>query len=541
MKRHLVFNICLYLLVILVLFCSCATEKQSMSKDLMMSAAGKEKAGNLYDGIKIAIRALDYDAGNKDGAKFLLKNGQDAMQQAIKSLDQIPCTSGNLPHFKKQAEDILKTQQKLEQLNLIKLQVRDINAIIATCENNVSLALISAINSSLASRDNKNALTLINKYKELKLPINDNFTNCINSLQKLYLAAINSSLANRDKKNALALINKYKELKLSINDNFTNCVNSLQKLYIAERNMAMLVPFIKQNVSYIKDDILNSTLTCLYDPATDKRNTPKKKQAFEVCLFLNEMDNGNQIISNKVKEIKQDLFTFIGVLVVENPSGDLVPVSDDEITSRIINGLDNRELFVEVIDKDALLDELRAQDVNFEYFKPGRFGKADIQIDHNIRYLIVLEIRSLKIQRQQPIVRTKPAYFNPDGVGQALAVGIAMSQAYGKYKVQYFEYDEYTEKANGKIVGRFLVYDVIRGKIVLKDRYQNVVKDTAIWAENPMAVGIVNKIPARIYPGEIQPLLDARKSTKDDDKLGSELVFSFAQEIVVKVNKLLKN
>lgn len=492
MKRS-VSNI-LYLLAVIVFSYGCASEKQMLSKDLMLSAVELQKTGNHYDSLKGAIMALEHDSNNKDARNFILKNAQNTMDIAIKSIDTLPCSCDNLPHIRNQAEDILETKAKLQNLRILTLHLRDVNSIVESCENNASTALISEINNSLANRNDKTALTLINKYKECKLPINDDFTTCL---------------------------------------------NSLQKLYIADQNIAMIVPFIKANLEHINNDTLSSTLTCLYDPSIDKTNTEKKRQAFEVCLLLNKQFPNNKFVSKKLNEIKNDLFTFIAVLVAENPRGDFIPVSHDKITDRIKTDLDNTRLFVEVISNDCLPKDIMTQDITFDVFRDKQFAEAGIKFDQNVAYLIVLEIRKLVIQRQQPIVRKKTANVYPNNVGDALLVGIAMSQAY-KGKIKYFEYDEYTEEAKGQIVGDFMVYDVANDKVVLKDRYQQVAKDIAVWAENPMAVGVLNKIPATIYPIEIQPLMDAKHSTKDDSELGSELVFSFVQEISAKVKHLLK-
>ncbi|MBC8470230.1 MAG: hypothetical protein H8D56_12225, partial [Planctomycetes bacterium] len=402
MKRR-VSNI-LYLLAFLFFSYSCATEKQMMSKNVMLSAIELQKTGSHYDSLKNAIMALEHDPSNKDARKFILKNAQNAMEIAVKSIDTLPCNCNSLPHIRSQAEDILETKAKLQNLSILTPHLKDVNSIVESCETNASTALISDIKSLLVNRNDKTAVTLINKYRECKLPINDHFTNCLNSLQKLYIVEIKTSLASRDHKTALTFVNKYKECKLPINDDFTDCLNSLQKLYIDDQNIAMILPFIKVNLAHINNDTLNSTLTCLYDPSLDKTNTEKKHQAFEVCLFLNKQIPNNKAVSKKLNEIKNDLFTFIAVLVAENPRGDIIPVSHDKITDRIKSDLDNTRLFVEVISNDCLPRDVMTQDITFDLFRDKRFSEAGIKFDQNVAYLIILEIRKLAIQRHQPIV-----------------------------------------------------------------------------------------------------------------------------------------
>lgn len=136
-------------------------------------------------------------------------------------------------------------------------------------------------------------------------------------------------------------------------------------------------------------------------------------------------------------------------------------------------------------------------------------------------------------------MQTKNANWKGTTWQEGVAAGFAEYQAYGRYKVQYYQYDEYTEKVNGRAVIDVIVYDVKQKKIALKERLESFKEDSAIWAENPMAVGIINKIPATLCPPEMQALLNQKRPIMNDNELKKNLIERISAEIATKAEGLL--
>lgn len=281
---------------------------------------------------------------------------------------------------------------------------------------------------------------------------------------------------------------------------------------------------------FTKGEALNEICKGLLGFAVSDENT-NKRRALETYLLLMELGKGDETVKIKIDELRNDLFTLIVVLDIENQTDEFIPVAN--FVDGVKKGLDDNKKLIHVVLKDNGINEIKDRSINYDYLK----NKKDMNVNfqNNIRYLIVPKIINIKINRQSPTMITKNADWNPKSTGDAIAIGLKMYEAYGSYKVQYFQYDEYTETVKGKMVTDIILYDIVQRKVIFGDRLEVYADDSVTWAANPMAIGIVNKIPAGYYPFEIQGLINQKRPIKTDNELKKELVSKINDEIINKV------
>jgi hypothetical protein len=254
-------------------------------------------------------------------------------------------------------------------------------------------------------------------------------------------------------------------------------------------------------------------------------------------MFLNELNNKDQRVSAKIATIRNELLTMLAVLDVENSTDDFVKISNKEFAENIKAKVDNKEKLVEVILKDEGISKVKSACIDhpscYDYLK--KVKPADIQFQNNVRFIVATKIIALKINRQSPYPVQKTANWTGTSAMDGFRVGLMEYQAYGGGKITHYEYDEYTERVNARIIANILVYDRHLKKVSFEDRLQSEIQDETTWAENPMAVGLRNKVPASVMPPAIQSLV-GKRALATDDRLRDTLFTNLTDAIADKIN-----
>lgn len=486
MRRNLIF-----ISLLLVLLTSCASWSSRMSHEYMEQAMESNKQGDTYEALTKAVQAYRYDSTNEDAKKFITETLHTAMTSEADYLKNTNVSPDELEQFRENLRSLSNTQNYLKESNFIQTDVVNISDIKTTYENSLSDKLLSQIATALNNENPEIAAKQIGDYEKLDLPASPQFISQVNNLQEVLLNQGNFSIA---------------------------------------------IDFTKKNKSYFSDATLRETCAKLSEYAQNDENV-NKKRALTTYLFLASVHKNNESIAKKIIQLRNDLFTMLAVLDLENDTDEFIPITSNDFAQSLKSGIDNQKTLTEVILKDNGLDDIRDQSINYDTF--GKTPKSEFHFENNIRYLIVPKLVSLKISRQNPSMVTKNASWHFNSAGDAVAAAIAEVDAYGRYKVQYYQYDEYTQEVAGRMVLDVLVYDVKDRKTVWKERLESSKEDAVTWAENPMAVGIVNKIPATVYPREIQTLMDQKRPIMSDNELKKTLFDEMSAEIVAKVNHLI--
>lgn len=483
---------CLFLLMLVTLFqyACAASYGQKRSQELMQEAIDSNSKGEAYSAITKGLDSIYYDYKNEEAKRFVIANYNRAVDHKVDMLNKMIISIDNLKQFRDELTDLKVTQDKLKGHKFIHADVVDIDALRNRYETSVIQEAIKEIDSFLKQGNAEKAKNQLDRYKELGLPTNEQFVSLINRLQILYLS---------------------------------------------QNNYVSLIEFTKTNKEFTKGEALNEICKGLLGFAASDENT-NKRRALETYLLLLELGKGDETVRIKIDKLRNDLITMFAVLDLENQTDEFIPVDNKEFVDRVKRGLDDNKKLIEVVLKDDGINEMKDRLINYDYFK----NKKDINVnfENNIRYLIVPKIANLNINRQSPTMITKNADWDFKSTGDAIATGLNMFEAYGSYKVQYFQYDEYTEKVKGRMVTDIILYDIVQKKVILKDRVEASAADSVTWAENPMAVGIVNKIPASFYPPKIQVLMNQKRSPKTDDELKKNLTSQIIADIVNKAKSV---
>ena len=480
-----------FVLLLVVLLVACASWSSRMSQEQMQRAIESNKKGDIYEAFTYAIKAYQYDNSNEEAKRFIKENLKSAISHAVDSLRNTKLSAGELRSFREKIYYLSKTQDYLKDTNFIKENIVDANDIKVKYETSLSEDLLKAIDATLKKDDSETARKQIDELRELNLPKTDHF---------------NSE------------------------------VNGLQHLFLTQGKFSTVIDFTKKNKDYLSKESLRETYIGLMKYA-ESDEAFNKERALETYLFLSEIQQDNPSVAQKISILRNELLTMFAILELENNTDEFIPMNNNDFIRLVKSGIDSKKNLSEVILKDDGLNEIKDRSINYDFFRNKT--DLDIRFENNIRYLIVPKIATIKINRQSPSMQTKTANWKGTTLQEGVAAGFAEYQAYGRYKVQYYQYDEYTENVNGRVVIDVIIYDVKQKKIALKERLEAFKEDSAIWAENPMAIGIINKIPATLCPPEMQALLNQKRSIMTDNELKKNLMEEISAEIATKAKSLL--
>jgi len=479
---------------------SCATSgnwQRERAKQNMQVASDFYKKGDSYSALISAIECLKNDSKNDDCIQLVKQIHVSAINREAKSLrDNPPRDLYELERYKGRVDNLQMVQSSLISYNFTA------NIIINVDE-------------------------LMN-YEEFSKKIT-------RSMNDLYA-----------KKNADELgrqIEKYKELQLPANNDFVELINGLSLLYFGQNRYDAGTDFTRKNLALLKDDTKKTIFDILYKVAKKDAAGEQKMKALKTFSFLLELDKGNEDVTNWISRLRNELITMLAVLEIENGTDEIIKIDNQEFLTHMKSKIDDAENLVEVMIHDEGIEKLKSMcadsDGCYSYLKKQKL--LNVKFQNNIRYLIIPRVKSFKVQRQSPSMKTVSFRwdFNRES---AFAVGLNEYSAYGRYKVQYYQCDVYSEKVVGQMVLNILVYDALKNKLILEDRLQFQTEDTAQWGENPTVVGIINKIPATtVYPAAMGDLINARRSTSSDDDITKEMLLRAEDEISDKVKSRVLN
>jgi hypothetical protein len=195
-----------------------------------------------------------------------------------------------------------------------------------------------------------------------------------------------------------------------------------------------------------------------------------------------------------------------------------------------------KDKYIEFTQAKKFLTEEYLSDVEFDNLLQSK--QVRFKVTKNIRYVISPKVTNIKINRSSPIIMTKTANWDFNVDGSAFLIGAQESLNYGGH-VNHYEYTESTEKVASSQKMEFIVFDTKTKKIVLKDRIDSRYEDSSTWAENPMAVGNINKTPASYFPSKIRGLISSRHSAASDDECKNKMMIDAFEKIAQKISEKL--
>jgi len=487
------FTSMIFVAIISISLLSCATTdyRQSYARVSMEAAEDLVQRGYYYAAVN---RALDSFAisGEESTRQFIKQNLDKASEQGVQELKTYQVSVEKLDSFRSTANNFSIFQEKLKKYQFISTDKADIPSIQAKYELAVSQLLLQEMKNSSEKGDIE-------------------------------------GLAKR--------IEAYKASKLAVDQNIVDFINKVSLAYADQGKIGDLIKFVNGNQGYIKEETRKDVYAKLYDLATSLEAQNKKRNALDTYMFLNELNNKDQRVSAKIATIRNELLTMLAVLDVEDSTDDFVKISNKEFAENIKAKVDNKEKLVEVILKDEGISKVKSACIDhpscYDYLK--KVKPADIQFQNNVRFIVATKIIALKINRQSPYPVKKTANWTGTSTMDGVRVGLMEYGAYGGGKITHYEYDEYTERVNARIIANILVYDRHLKKVSFEDRLQSEIQDETTWAENPMAVGLRNKVPASVMPPAIQSLV-GKRALATDDRLRDTLFTNLTDAIADKIN-----
>lgn len=452
------------------------------------------KKGDYYSAINCAFECLDCEENNKECQSIIEDNYKFAIDQIVNEINKIPANVYYVPHLKVKVDELKVFQCKL-------------------------------IDSGFIQSDIVNISELEN-YEDLSAKI-------INNMKVL--------LSKNNFHDLESEIKKYKEVNLPVTDEFVELINHIELSYWTNNKFDELVKFTKANKNYISNDTKKNLYRNACEVAEKEVLKNNKRKAIDMYSFLILLGYNNQDINNKINKLKKELSTFFVILELENSTNEIININNQKFLNEIKSEMEKNNEYAKVVLNDEGIEKFESISLEYnscyDYIK--KQGTSKIPFSKDIKYIIVPKIRAFKIQRRQPSIKTRAFNWNYSVDGNPFKIGANMYVNYGGYKVQYFQCDEYTEKVQGQMILNVLIFDVGKQKRVCEERLQFQIEDTATWGENPVAVGIINKVPATYYPSEMDYLIDVRKkSAMDDDEITKELISKAISKICKKAISL---
>lgn len=480
-------------LVVSLTLSSCASYQQKRSDELMQQTTILSLSGKVFDACRSALTALDVNQSNESAKKFLQDNSGRAIDQKASEIESSNASIDTLSELRSRIDELDKFQRDSKRLGISLSNVRDIAPLKQSIESKVINYLLSELDEKIAQGKTKESIDLARKYKNSNLPNSDRFSNAIGKIQL--------SLASS------------KEIRQAIE-------------------------FNSEFASYADKRTLQSIYAKLYSSAQSAEKHDKKL-ALDVYKYLGSTNYESfGTVKEKIKQLKNDLLLMICVSDVENKTDEMLPIASLDYAKAIKKEVDNEGALIEVMVEDSCMDDLRDHLAGYDYLVTNKI--IPVKFKNNIRYILATKVSSLRTSSQPASVVTKNANWQGSTV-DAISAGLKEYSAYGGYKVQYYQYDEYSAKSAGRIVFDYGLYDVLSGKMLFRDRGEASVEDILTWAENPMAVGIINKIPATVYPQVIESLIYKKRPLKSENEIKSELtqkmIYTISERIIATIKK----
>lgn len=484
-----------FLMVTILSLCSCITTDYSRinATSSMEIADDFIKKGDYYSAVGNALDSYGYKQ-EESTSNFIKLNHERGLEQGVQYLKTYKVSADDFNLFLAAVDDFVSVQNRLKQYKFISQDRVDVNLIYQDYGK-----------------------TLIKELSD---------KNDIAGLDKFIMTC--------------------KQSNLGVNDVTIDLINKVSLSYASQGKIFELAEFYKNNKNFIKDETKKEIYEKLYDHATSSESLKQMKKALDAYSFIYELDRNNNKVAEKIKAIKSELLTMLIVLEPDNSTDELIKINYESYMNDIKSNVENTNKLLEVVLQDDGINKLRSVCLDFNYcydYLKKQKDIGDIQFSNKIRFIVATKIINMKINRQPRFVSKKTETWNFASTSEAIQAGLASYSAYGGGKLTHFEYDECTERVSAKIIVNVLIYDRILRKVVNEDRIQLDAQDEITWAENPMAVGVRNKVPASTsaMPTALRALMTRNKFTKTDGDIINELLTKLTAAVVEKINiNLLK-
>jgi hypothetical protein len=456
---------------------SCASYQQKRSDELMQETVKLHATGKVFDACRSALIAFDINQGNEAAKKFLQDNLGRAIDQKTSEIESSNVSIDSLGELRSKIDELEKLQADSKRLGISQTNARDTSLLRRTAELKATNSLLSDLDDKIAQGLTKESADLARKYKGNNLANTDRFAKAIGKMQ------LQLPLGTSD------------EIRQAIgfNGEFVN--------YIDKPTAQQIYPRLFSTAQTVE----------AYD----------KKLALDVYKYLGTTNYESDAIKNKIRLLKNALILMICVSDVENKTDEMLSFSSIDFAKSIKKAVDNESALTEVMVEDSCMADLRDRSIGYDYIATNK--TIPVKFESSIRYILATKVSGLRASAQPASVVTRNANWQSGSTGSAISAGLKEYSAYGSYKVQYYQYDEYSAKSSGRIVFDYALFDTKSGKIVVRDRGEASVEDALTWAENPMAVGIINKIPATVYPEVIEGLIYKKRPLKSESEIKADL------------------
>lgn len=456
---------------------SCASYQQKRSDELMQETISLHASGKVFDSCNKALIALDINQNNVAAKKHLQDNLARAIDQRASEIESSVISIDTLSELRSKIDELEKLQTDSKRLGILQTNARDTSLLRKSAETKATNILLLALGDKVTQGATKDSVDLARKYKANNLPNTDRFAKTIGVMQLQFPLGAGDEIRQA----------------IAFNGEFAN---------------------------YFDKSTSHSFYSKLFSSA-QSAEAFDKKIALDVYKYLGTTNYEPSAVKEKIRILKNALMLMVCVADVENKTDEMLSFSSIDFAKSIKKVVDNESALTEVMVEDSCMADLRDRSIGYDYIATNK--TIPVKFESNIRYILATKISGLRASAQPASVVTRNANWQSGSTGSAISAGLKEYSAYGSYKVQYYQYDEYSAKSSGRIVFDYALFDAKSGKIVVRDRGEASVEDALTWAENPMAVGIINKIPATVYPEVIESLIYKKRPLKSESEIKADL------------------
>ena len=351
------------------------------------------------------------------------------------------------------------------------------------------------------------------------------------------LVELNKFIADKESDKAITALSSYIKDGLPLNDKSKEAAKSLVNLLNEKNELVNIIGLVETNKSFFSSEVPQQIVSALYRDAKSSERSGDIRKAIKAYKVILAYDKNNTEAEKAVNRLLNEITTIFTVTETNNSAEESLATNSSKILTLFKDRLADREKYIEIASVKEFLAEEQTFDVDFDNLAQAKDIK--FKSARKVRYVILPKVTSIKINRSAPLMITKTANWDYDVDGNSFSIGAGMYANYGSATVTHFEYTEGSERVSATQKLEFALYDTLTNKVVLKSRIDTRVDDFTRWAENPMAVGIRNKVPASYYPSQIRGLVSNNHSAASDDYLKNKLMEQTVEQVAQKIKEKL--
>ena len=469
----------------------CASYEQKKYDSYLESAKYSLQSNEYYNAVNNAQEALRFVPG-QEAKDVISKNLSKAIIQMKETVDKKPLNYDAVAKIDSDVNYLVKEATRTTQVQNVDKEMDDFNQSVTKYKN---------------------------KYAE----------NTLSELTKL--------IVDKNSEKAISALSSYIKAELPQNEKTSEAVKNLVKMLEEKNEIESIISLVETNKQFFSPDISLQIFSALYKDAKNSEKSGNYKKAIKTYKTISAIDKNAVDAINAVNRLLNEVTTIFTIAETGNASDESLSTSSKKIITLFADKLADKETYVEVASVKEFLAEDQAFDVDFDTIAQAK----DIKFKpaQKVRYVILPKVTSIKINRSAPVMILKTANWDYNVDGNAFSIGAGMYSHYGGATVTHFEYTEGSERVNATQRLEFALYDTVANKVVLKTRVETRTDDSATWAENPMAVGIRNKVPASYYPSQISRLVSNNHSAASDDYIKNKLMELAVEQAVQKIKEKL--